>query len=517
MTAPSILIVEDELVVALELEDRLRRQGYEVVGTARSAADALGWAERTQVDLALLDVRLGGARDGIDLAGDLRARGIPAVFLTAHGDEDTLHRIKAVEAQGYLLKPFDGRLLRLTIETALHRHAAERARLEAERARRRAEAVQATILEHSPDAMLVLGEGDRVELFNRAARDMFDLVGGVRHLPELGELLPELPELAPRVRGSTPLRTWARRGQDGRVPVELTAGLVPLEDAERVILIVRDISAQLRLERELAQARQLEIAGRLAAGLAHDLNNLLSTIATTSYLLDGAAGQEHAALLGELREAVEYGAALTTRLLTVGRRPPGRARRLAINEALRGIERLVRRTAGSEVELRLELDERAGLVFMDPTQLEQLVLNLASNADRAMPEGGVLTIRSSPVMTDDARGLVRIDVEDTGVGMDEELQRRVFEPFFTTRAELGGTGLGLAIVKDIVERAGGSLVLESQPGEGTRVRVVLPRVGGEHGLAVVERPEMASDNEPVSCSGVKDELAQHGPAERSLG
>ena len=477
MPHPRILIVEDELIVALELEDRLRRQGYGIAGVARSADEALRIADEDQLDLALLDLRLAGDRDGVDLAADLRVRGVPFVFLTAHGDEDTLARVRQVEPLGYLLKPFDERLLRLTLETALQRHAGEQARLAAIEAQQAAEASQAAILEHSPDGVLVVDRLGRIELCNRVANHMFGPTCGHASLTTL---LPELsPELVAELAESrAPTQIEGRRADGSAFPAEVLCGAATIAEAERVIVIVRDVTVQRRLEEQLARARQLEVAGRVASGVAHDLNNLLSVVWMTSYLLRQASADEVVELLDDLDNAVNLGASLTTRLLSVARREHGEVRAVGVNDALATITKLARRACGGEVRVAVDFDPNAGSVWIDPAQFDQLVLNLIVNADRAMPNGGHLNLRSRVFRgSEGEQSLVLIEVEDSGVGIDPAIRARLFEPFFTTRQANGGTGLGLSIVRDIVERAEGTLELESEPGQGTVFRIYLPRHG----------------------------------------
>lgn len=498
-----ILIVEDESIVALELEDRLRRQGYEIVGSAGSAAEALAIYEQGPVDLALLDIRLTGPRDGVDLAADLQARGTPVVFLTAHDDDETLARVKSVEAQGYLLKPFDSRLLRLTIETTLHRHMAERARARAERAQRDAEQLQSAILEHAPDGVLLFAPDGGVVLANHAAQRMFGLSAEPSATGTLAQLLPDhaYDELRHACIGRAARRTEAQHRTGGRFPVDLVVGLAPLGDGdrggERLVVIVRDISQQLQLEQQLSRARQLEVAGRVASGLAHDLNNLLSVVWMSGYLLRNATADALPSLLGDLQKAVDLGATLTTRLLSITRRA-GVPRELPVNEALQTITKMVRRVIGSNVRLACELDPRAGTIIIDPAQFDQLLLNLALNGDRAMPKGGCLTIRSARREIDGQAAAV-IEVEDTGVGMNPRTQRRLFEPFFTTRGSSGGTGLGLTVVKDAVESAGGTIEFESALGRGTRFCVTFPRHGDCECDCGDESSQLAADIGIAGC------------------
>lgn len=479
MSHARILIVEDEAIVALELEHRLQRQGYVIAGTARSAEEALALVAVQPIDLALLDLRLGGKRDGIDVARELRERDTPFVFLTAHGDDETLARVKAVEPQGYLLKPFDERLLRLTIDTALHRYAAERARLAAERARRSAEAMQATILEYSPYGVLVVAEDGSILLCNRAAGRIFDLEHEPEHLvdliPSVSNLLLFQGGLEPRIH-----RVEGRRRDGAPLPLECACGRVTLDEGERWILIVHDLSEQLRLEEQVVRARQLEVAGRVAAGIVHDLNNLLSVVWMSAFMMQQATPAELPLLHRDLDKGISLGANLTTRLLSIARRGRPEPRALAVNDALQSIAKLARRAIKPEVEIVLDLDARAGATWIDATHFDQLILNLALNSDRAMPEGGRLVLRSRRL---DPEGLA-IEVEDAGVGIDEAIRPRLFDPFFTTRGESGGTGLGLSIVKDIVDQVGGSIVVESAQPRGTRFRITLVR----HGDACHDEP-----------------------------
>ena len=473
---PHVLLVEDELIVALELEERLRRRGYTVVDTVRSAAEALAVLSHRRVDLAVIDIRLEGARDGVDLAGDMRAQGIPVVFLTAHDDEETLRRVKSVDAQAYLLKPLDERLLHLTIDTALHRHAAERARLESERALQSAQALQATILAHSPDAVLVVREGVSIELSNMAAQVMFRLGAEQLAGARLGDLFPanDYSELVAASPGSSRRLLACRHGGESFL-VEVSSGLTPAEDSARLILIVRDVSAQAQLEERLLQARQLEVAGRVATGMAHDLNNLLSIVWMSAYMLRTAPVDKQQELLDALDSAVTLGRAMTTRLLALAGRSEGGAREIVVDDALRTITGLMDRCVGEDVELSMEFEPDLGTIQLEPAQLDMCVMNLILNADRAMPAGGRLTIRATTVPCARGPALVRIEVEDSGIGMSEEVRRRLFEPFFSTHSESGGTGLGLWIVKNIVEKSGGELGFESELGRGTCIWFTLSR------------------------------------------
>ncbi len=347
------------------------------------------------------------------------------------------------------------------------------------------ETLPASILDHLSEAVLVVAQSGSLVLSNRAAREMFGLCG--QSALRLGDLLSESDQaelLAQRGKQAV-RRVRARRHGGEHFLAEVSSGL----DDDRLVLVVRDLSTHSQLDQQLARASQLEVCGRVASGVAHDLNGLLSVVGMSTHMLRNSSPDELPGLLEDLENAVGLGSALTTRLLSTAR-CSGEPREVMVNEALRGIVGLVRRSVCPKVRLGLELDPRAGLVLIDPVQLDQAILNLALNADRAMPEGGRLTIRSIVLDDEQAQGFVAVEVEDSGVGIAKSIQRRVFEPFFSTRSGAGGTGLGLSIVKDIVEQAGGLLEFETELGRGTRFRISLPH---RNEVALARRSQISQE------------------------
>jgi len=259
---------------------------------------------------------------------------------------------------------------------------------------------------------------------------------------------------------------------------------------------VRESEAALRrsedrvraVEGQLLQAQKLEAVGRLAGGIAHDFNNLLTVIQGTTDLAQRSLPLDHALQqdLATIHGATDRAAALTRQLLAFSRRQTLRPVVLEINTVVAGLESLLRRTLGDDVELRIVLAPHAGRVRADPGQLEQVLLNLAVNARDAMPEGGTLTIETVAVSLEgeyasshlgvDPGAYSMLSVSDTGSGMDAVTQAQIFEPFFTTKEPGKGTGLGLSTVYGIVKQSGGSIFVYSEPGHGASFKIYLPRV-----------------------------------------
>jgi two-component system cell cycle sensor histidine kinase/response regulator CckA len=266
--------------------------------------------------------------------------------------------------------------------------------------------------------------------------------------------------------------------------------LSPLRDERGhiagAVTITRDVTERLRLESELRQAQKMEAIGRLAGGVAHDFNNLLTTILGYSELLlkQTAEGGQAQRWATEVHRAGERAAALTRQMLAFSRRQRLQTRRIAINDVVSGIEEMLRRLIGENIELATRLDGAAGSVRADPVQLDQVIMNLVINSRDALPHGGRVTITTAPVAPDEvsraalpARPWVRLTVGDNGIGMEEEVRIHLFEPFFTTKEVGKGTGLGLSTVYGIVSQSGGHIRVSSEPGEGTRFDLYLPRCG----------------------------------------
>ncbi|MCZ6904837.1 MAG: response regulator [Acidobacteria bacterium] len=497
MASARILVVEDERIVAKDLQSQLEKLGYAVPGVASSGAEALQKAAETRPDLILMDIRLKGEMDGVETSQLVRDQfNIPVIYLTAYADENTLKRAKITEPFGYIVKPFEERELRTNIEIALYKHRMERKL-------RESELWLATTLKSIGDGVITTDSRERVTFMNRVAEALTgwkqeDAVG-----KELTQVLTILHKET-RASAENPVTKALQEGQvvelamdtvlvssDGEeIPIADTAA--PIVDDKGnlagAVLVFRDITEHRRVEESLRESHKMEAVGRLAGGVAHEFNNLLMVIRGYSELLlqRSSANDLVRTNAEEIRKAADRAASLTRQLLAFSRKQVLQPKVLDLNAVVTEVEKMLRRLIGEDIELVTALEPGLGPVKADPGQIEQIILNLAVNARDAMPRGGRLTLETSNVELDEdfarqhssvASGPhVLLTVSDTGTGMDAETQSHIFEPFFTTKGWAKSTGLGLATIHGIVKQSGGIIWVESAPGRGTTFKFYLPRV-----------------------------------------
>jgi len=312
----------------------------------------------------------------------------------------------------------------------------------------------------------------------------------------------------------------------GRLNVSLVRG--GQGDRPFTICMVEDITERKRLENQFFQSQKLETIGRLAGGIAHDFNNLLTVIKgytqlSLNQIQEGDPCREN---IEEIRGAAERAAELTNRLLTFSRRQILDMKVLDLNVIIRGLERMVGRIIGEDIEVFTVLDDHLGKVKTDPGKIEQVILNLVVNARDAMPAGGKLAIETTNVELDEdyARthisvvpgSYVMLSVSDTGCGMAPEIKELIFEPFFTTKEEGKGTGLGLSTIYGIVKQSEGNIWVYSEPGRGSTFKIYLPRVEKETDAVPAEddTDHLPQGNETVLL--VEDDPSLRGLAARVL-
>jgi PAS domain S-box-containing protein len=302
------------------------------------------------------------------------------------------------------------------------------------------------------------------------------------------------------------------------ITVEVNTSLTEFEGKRIVQGIFRDITDRQKLEEEVRQAQKMEVVGRLAGGIAHDFNNLLMVILMQVTKIQNSPKRAELLQHAEtVRIAAEKAASLTKQLLAFGRKQVLVLQVLDLNALLDEVKEMLSTLPAQQVELMVTPSPQPLPVEVDPGKIEQVIMNLAVNACDAMPSGGALTIKTSRVMISPHKTGAKnsspahalLEITDTGCGMDAETKARLFEPFFTTKPIGKGTGLGLSMVYGIVKQSGGTIEVESMPGEGTTFRVYLP---------VVEQPvsprKIAKVSIPVTEGSETVLLAEDQPSIR---
>lgn len=364
-----------------------------------------------------------------------------------------------------------------------------------EELKRREEEIGA-VFECANEGMLVVDENFRYVDANPAACEMF----GLRKEEILGR---EVGSITKSKVGLETLRTQMQHGGEATEEIDyeapngtkrtldcrLTANIRPGYH----LVIIRDNTTRKALERQIAESQRLDAVGRLAGGVAHEFNNLLTAINGYAELIvknsppEGPIHKQAQSIVAAATRAAQT----TLQLLAFSRRQVVQPKLLKINDAVRESSALLQQMLGEEIQLILRLNESCGLVRVDPSQVTQILINLGLNARESMSRGGKLIVETSPAKLDkaystahvqvDAGSYVLLAVSDTGVGIEPELQSHVFEPFFTTKEEGQGAGLGLATVYGIVRQNGGHIWVYSEPGAGSTFKVYLPAVVDEAG------------------------------------
>src|SRR6056297_2834084 len=524
MAKLKVQIVEDEGVVALDIRRHLESFGYKVVGSHASGEEAISQFKTEAPNLVLMDIRLQGKMDGIEAARIIREQfRVPVIILTAYADEKTIERAKFIEPFGYIIKPFEERELRTNIEMALFRHKLESQLQESEERYRRLfeEDVSADFV---ADAQVVFLACNRSFVkyfgFENAAEVEGTHINS--RFPDESQAADFWKQLKQHKR--LVLHELDLLRADGS-KLNLLANVVADTDENDVITEVNgyliDISTRKNLEQQLRQAQKLEAVGRLAGGAAHDFNNILTVILGYSTIVQEKLVKQDTAIENEvsgIQEAAKRASTLTRQLLAFSRRQILKPKQVHMNELIHNLEKMMRRLVTEEFGMYLNLSADPDTVWVDPGQIEQVLMNLIVNARDAMAQGGRITIRTtnyqvnssepSPMGKVPPGNYVCAAVRDTGVGIEPHMLKMVFEPFFTTKSEEKGTGLGLSTVYGIVRQSNGYLQVDSEPGKGSTFWILLPvslnpgevpksTRGVEHSYSGTEKILVAEDEESL--------------------
>lgn len=524
MEEAKILIIEDEAIVAEDLEMAITDIGYEVVGRADSADDAIKKAFELKPDLVLMDIVLKGEKNGIDASHEIKEKmDIPVIFLTAYSDNDLIDRAKSSEPYAYLVKPFQGKQLLAAIEMALYRSRMEKRLKESEE-------WLATTLMGIGDAVIATDREGYVKFMNPVAEGLTgylqeDAIG--KSLKDVFVIIDEdagepVPDVVTAVlSGGTAVAMTNHTiliARDG-VNVPISENGAPIRDSSGeitgVVLVFRDVTENrefaartMRLNEELEErvkrrtleldhayehlniamkqmyhAQKMESIGVLAGGIAHDFESLLTVVLGNLSVAKEVVDEDRELfrMLAEMEKASLHAKDLTRQLLTfsggetIVKETVDLAKLLQESTTLAG--------TGANTTCEFEMPDDLWHVDADPAQIADAVGRIITNADQAMPNGGTIrvtcdnvTIGIAQVMPLEVGDYVKISIEDMGVGIPDENNCWIFDPFFTTKPDEHGFGLATAYA--IVKGHGGHIAVKSDVGIRTVFCIYLPASRG---------------------------------------
>ena len=544
----NILIVDDLAENLYFLESLLKGSGFSVE-TAVNGKAALEKLEKTDVGLIISDILM-PVMDGFELCRlvkkDEKLKEIPFVFYTSTYTEKKDEEF-ALElgASKFLLKPQEpdkfikiikdiiedtktGRLksepahinddetvFKLYNERLINKLEKKMLDLEEEKRVRFKIEKEVTMLAHAlksiGECVSVTDMDDKILFVN----DAFTKTYGFSKDELIGRSITIISsknnpkELLDTVRSQTRSGGWKgeflqKNKQGNDFPVALTTSIIRDEQgkAAAIVGVSSDITERRELEEQIRQAQKMEAIGRLAGGVAHDFNNILTVINGYSELLLMGLKKDDPMYnnLKEIESAGHKAGSLTRQLLAFSRKQVLQPIVLDINNVINDLNKMLQRLISENIELKTILEPNIGRIKADPGQIEQVIFNLVINARDAMPLGGKLTIESKNIMYKDPYlwedlmiepgSYMMLAISDTGTGMDKETKSRIFEPFFTTKKESEGTGLGLSTVYGIVKQSGGSINVYSEPGIGTTFKMYFPCVA-EEAVEIPKKPSSA--------------------------
>ena len=499
-----VLLIEDNPTDAGLIRQALARERapHFSLQIADRLSTGLKHLEAGGVDLVLLDLLLPDS-EGLKTLVTVRehAPQVPIVVLTSSDDDALALQALQEGAQDYLVKGYvqvDRTLLSRSMRYAIERQRAEE---EVRKVHAQTEKLLASI----PSILIGVSAEGLVTHWNAVAEATF----GVAPAEVMSRPLVDCPvrwdasrlldgiATCRGVNQPTALAAMPYQRADGREGfVEIT--VVPMsasgEAGSGVLLFGADVTGRqqaemerARLQEELGQAQKMETIGRFAGGIAHDFNNFLQVILGFTWLIRSRV-QGDPTLLSDLEEIIhasESASGMVRQLLAFSRRQPLQLKAMEFNQTIRNMERLLRQLVGDRIQVRLQLAaDPLVVVKLDPTGLEQILMNLCANARDSMPTGGILTIRTGTVTVDDAflatrpwvtntGSYVQLSIKDTGTGMDSSVAAHIFEPFFTTKPGRGA-GLGLAVVYGLVKQHEGFIDVETARGQGTTFHLYFP-------------------------------------------
>ena len=494
-TSLRILHIEDSQLDAEIIRERLIDAGFSLqIDWASNEQEFTKFLQGGSYDLILADYRLPGfnAPAALKLA-QMFCPGVPFVCVSgAIGEENAVELLKQ-GATDYVLKDRLDKLP-LTIQRALDEIASHTARRQAEEALQGSKEQHRSILQTAMDGFWLIDMQGRLQEVNEtycrmsgySAQELLSMrISDLEATEETADTAARITKIV--ALGEDRFETRHRRKDGSIFVVEVSVQFRNVKDGQ-LVAFIRDITEHRKLEEQLRQSQKMEAIGQLAGGVAHDFNNILTVILGYCELLNMRPkldAAEKDALL-HISSAAEKAAQLTRGLLAFSRKQVMDQKPVNLNDVVQQVQKFLVRIIGEDIKLKAIYNDATLNVMADTGQIEQVLVNLATNARDAMPEGGALTIETGLQEIDDAfvfshgwgkpgrYGL--LSVSDNGIGMTEEVRKKIFEPFFTTKDIGKGTGLGMAIVHGIITQHNGFVSVYSEPGRGTTFKIFIPLI-----------------------------------------
>jgi PAS domain S-box-containing protein len=484
----SIMIVEDEFIVAQDLEVSLTEMGYDVCGIYETGESAMQQARQQRPDLAIMDIMLKGKLDGIQTAQKMQAQfDVPIIFLTAFANQALLERAKMIEPFGYLLKPFTKKELQSAIEIGLYKAGMEKKlRASEKRFREMADLLPTVICEIDAARRVTFINSSGLELFGLSQEDVAQGVNIMEFVlaEEHAKAQKRFEQvLSGHILGSTEYLMRDRKGAE----LTLIVNSAPIRENGAVTGVrtsIVDITEIKKLQVQLRQAWKMEAIATLAGGIAHEFNNALTIIVAHADLLKLQQPDDDTTTkyLDNITTSVDRMSGLTRQMLAYARGGKYYPRCASLNDFVQHALALIRKSIDPAVTIAAEPQDDVIVVEMDEKQFQFVLAALITNACEAMETGGRIRIKTQNIDVDETmagrnEGLkpgfyACLQVEDNGCGMDAKTRQRIFEPFYSTK--FTGRGLGMAAVYGIIKNHGGWTGVESALNEGTLVTIYLP-------------------------------------------
>lgn len=531
MKKARILIVEDEAIVAEDLENLIIDFGYEMVGSVVGADDAIQQAIEHRPDLILMDIMLKGNKNGIDAANEIKDMlKIPIIFLTAYSDLKLIEEAKNTEPYAFIVKPFQDKQVIASIEMALSRSQIEKKLFQSEE-------IYHTLIDNIQDGLFLIQDGKLKfvnEAFSRIPGYTVDEVLGMEFqdfvAPEDRDMVVD--RYVRMMKGEKVLSNYEfhgiRKNEKKRTTIYLVCSPITYQGKPAVLGTVKDITKRKQLEeqmqlineeleeriierttelkqtyKQLYHAQKMESVGILAGGIAHDFNNLLTVILGNILLAKKDVDPEDRVfnVLLEAEDASLRAKDLTQELLTFSKGGEPIKRTISISKLIKDTVNFTIR--GTNVTCKFEIPDNLYNIDGDDVQITQVISNIIINADQAMLKGGTIRVRCENVTISSENenitlpentNFIRISIEDHGTGISKEQISLIFDPFFTTKEK--GSGLGLATAYSIIKKHGGQITVESEVGAGSTFYIYLPaaqkKVSPKADVDVIEKPSEGS-------------------------